>query len=179
MLITIEPLAPVDLEAYAPVLADLLVDVVNGGTSMGFLPPLRHPPARDYWMSLERELRAGTRVLLVAYHDGRIVGSGQLDLSQWPNARHRAELQKLFVSKTMRGQGVGTLLMTALHAAARDRGRSLILLGTTRGAPSERFYRGLGYEEIGVIPGYTVGSAGERYDRVTFYRDLAPRVETT
>lgn len=172
MSITIRPLSPAELETNAVVLAELLVEIVSGGSSMGFLAPLGADQARDYWLSLVHEIESGIRVVLVAEDEGRIVGSIQLGLPRWQNAHHRAELQKLFVSKAQRGRGVGKLLVSALHAAARERGRSLILLGARRGRPAERFYRDLGYQEVGVIPGYAVGTAGERYDLVSFYRDL-------
>jgi GNAT superfamily N-acetyltransferase len=140
---------------------------------LGFLPPLSADVARDYWLTVRRDLQAGTRLLLGAFtDDGVIVGSGQLSFPPWPNARHRAELQKLFVWGALRGMGVGRLLMTALHEAARDRGRSLILLNTRRGGP-EGFYKGLGYKEIGVVPGFFVGASGERYDTVSYYQELS------
>jgi acetyltransferase len=81
-------------------------------------------------------------------------------------------LQKLFVAQAARQRGLGALLMDALHESARERGRSLVLLSARRGDPAERFYRRLGYREIGVVPGYSIGSAGERYDNVDFYREL-------
>jgi GNAT superfamily N-acetyltransferase len=172
MTTVIRPLSSSQLENNVSVLADLLIDVVHGGAMMGFHAPLAHDEARAYWLSLRRELQASTRLLLVAHYDGRIVGSGQLALPGWPNARHRAELQKLFVGNAMQGCGIGKLLVAALHDAARDRGRSLILLGARRGGRAERFYKALGYEEIGVIPGYAVGAAGERYDNVSLYQEL-------
>ena len=140
---------------------------------MGFLPPLTATEGRDYWLSLRPELEAGSRLLLAAFADDRLVGSGQLALSSSPAARHRAELQKLFVASTLRGQGVGRLLLAALHDAARQRGRSLLLLNTRRGQPAENFYKGLGYREAGVLPGWSVGVAGERYDHVTLYQELS------
>jgi len=172
MTTVIRPLSSSQLENNVSILADLLIDVVHGGASMGFHAPLAHEEARAYWLSLRRELQAGTRLLLVAHHDGCIVGSGQLALPTWPNARHRAELQKLCVAKAMQGRGLGKVLVAALHDAARDRGRSLILLGARRGGRAERFYRALGYREIGVIPGYALGTAGERLDNVSFYQEL-------
>jgi hypothetical protein len=38
---------------------------------------------------------------------------------------------------------------------------------------AETFYKRLGYREAGVIPGWTLGPAGERYTHVTLYRELA------
>jgi len=63
--------------------------------------------------------------------------------------------------------------MHALHDVARQYGRSLIVLNTRHGEPVEDFYKNLGYKKVGVIPGWTVGPAGERYDHVKMYKELA------
>ena len=172
MSVHVRPLSPTEIKANALQLADLLIEVVHGGEPMGFFAPLDRNHARDYWLSLRRDVHVGRRVVLAAYCDDRIVGSGQLEFPTWANGRHRAELQKLFVSASHRGGGVGTMLVVALHGAARDRGRSLILLGTRHRGRAEGFYRALGYREVGVIPGYSVGLAGERYDHIRLYREL-------
>jgi acetyltransferase len=173
MSVDIRLVSPLELDAHLPALVDLLRATIAGGSSLGFLPPLAQDAARDYWLAVRRDLQAGTRLLVAAFEDDRVVGSGQLAIPIWPNAHHRAEVQKLFVAGALRGQGVGRRLMTALHDAARERGRSLILLSTRRGGTTEDFYKGLGYREIGVIPGYSVDVAGERYDNVTFYQELS------
>jgi GNAT superfamily N-acetyltransferase len=154
-----------------PTLTELLIATVETEASLGFLPPLAPTDARAYWMSLSSDLRAGRRVLVGAFSEDRIVGSGQLSFPVWPNAKHRAELQKLFVDGTRHGQGVGRRLMAGLHAAARARGRSLILLNARRPV-AEGFYKPLGYKEIGVVPGYSLGSDGGRIDSVSLYQDL-------
>src|SRR4029450_1931558 len=167
-------LIPVDeFVKLVPALTALLVDTVHSGASLGFLPSVTSDEVRSYWLSLCPELRERTRVLVGAFSEGRIVGSGQLALASFPNARHRAELQKLFVDGTLRGQGVGRRLVSALHAAARQRGRSLVLLNTRRGGPAEQFYKGLGYKAVGVVPGYYVGPAGERIDNIALYQELS------
>jgi ribosomal protein S18 acetylase RimI-like enzyme len=173
MSISIRSIGPGELKTVSSLLANLLVEVVHGGASLGFLAPLGQDQARSYWLSLRREMIAGHRLLLVAEDGDRIVGAGQLSLPSWPNARHRAEMQKLLVSAAVRGRGIGRAIVGALHDAARRRGRSLILLGARRGAPAEAFYRRLGYREVGVIPGFAVGTSGERYDNVSFYIELA------
>lgn len=155
-------------------LVELLIDTVHGGDPLGFLPPVTREAALDYWLSLRADLRAGRRLLLVAYADGRIVGSGQLALSPWQNSRHRAELQKIFVAPTCRSQGVGSMLLVALHSAARRRGRSLLVLNTRKGGAAETLYRGFGYQQGGELPGWTLGPRGERYDHVTLYQELPP-----
>jgi len=145
---------------------------VNGGSPLGFLPPITRDEARDYWISLFPELATGTRLVFVAFKGDRVVGSGQLALSQRTNSPHRAEVQRLFVARALHGQGVGKSLMYALHDTAREHGRTLISLSTRRGEPAEEFYKGLGYVEAGVIPGWTIGPAGEPYDHVTLYQEL-------
>jgi acetyltransferase len=172
MMPTVRVIASTELEGLLPALVELLRESVDGGASLGFLPPLTHDEGRRYWLSLRAELRGGSRLLFAAYESGRLVGSGQLALPPWTNARHRAEVQKLLVAAAHRGHGIGRRLVQAMHVGAWQRGRSLLLLNARRGDPAEAFYKRLGYRETGVIPGYTVGAAGEAYDNVAMYRLL-------
>jgi GNAT superfamily N-acetyltransferase len=171
--IVVRPLSAARLAECLDALAELLAATVNGGYPLGFLPPITHEHARHYWLSIRHELQSNARLLLAAYRADRIVGTGQLAFSAWPNSRHRAELQKLFVATALRGKGVGKALLAGLHDAARQHGRTLLLLNTRRGGPAEAFYRQLGYREVGVVPGYTRGPGGERYDTVAFYNELS------
>ena len=161
-----------DLRGLIPELANVLVNAVNGGASLGFIPPMTLDDAHDYWFAIRSELDSGRRLLVGAFCGDGIVGAGQLLLPSWPNAAHRAEIQKMVVAESMRGRGVGRSLMEALHSVARDYGRTLILLNTRHGSSPERFYRSLGYEEVGVVPGYTLGPDGERLDSVALYLDI-------
>jgi ribosomal protein S18 acetylase RimI-like enzyme len=170
--LAIRPLSPSRLEEVYPILVELLRESVASGAALGFLPGLTSDEARNYWLSLRPELLAGSRLLLVAVLDNRIVGTGQLALAPWSNAQHRAEIHKVLVASSARGQGVGKALMAALHAAARERGRSLLLLNTRHGDTPQHFYQALGYREAGVIPGYSAGATG-RFDTVWMYHELA------
>jgi GNAT superfamily N-acetyltransferase len=161
-----------EVEDLLPVFVELLRESVNGGASLGFLPPLTHHEARRYWRSLGPELRGGSRLLLAAFVADRLAGSAQLALPSWPTARHRAELNKVMVAAALRGHGIGRRLLHAIHDSAWQRGRSLLLLNTRRGDPAETFYKRLGYREAGVIPGYMIGTAGQVYDNVAMYRRL-------
>jgi len=172
--VTIRQLSALELVALLPDLVELFVETVNVGSPLGFLAPIGREVARDYWMALIPELEGGSRLVLIAFREGVVVGSGQLALSRRSNSPHRAELEKLFVQRASRGQGIGRSLMHALHSVARQHGRTLILLNTRRGEPAQDFYKALGYREVGVIPGWTIGSEGERFDHVTLYQELAP-----
>jgi len=170
--IIVRTVTALEMVGILPDLVELFSETVNNGSPLGFLAPISQTTARSYWVSLIPELEAGSRLLLVAFDGDSVVGSGQLALSQRHNSPHRAELQKLFVGLASRGRGVGRTLMDALHAAARQHGRTLILLSTRHQEPAETFYKSLGYASVGVIPGWTIDRAGNRYDHVEMYRDL-------
>ena len=55
-----------EAEPYLDALADLLVDAVEGGASVGFLRPLDASEARAYWDGVVSALSGGERVLFVA-----------------------------------------------------------------------------------------------------------------
>ena len=146
----------------------LLQDAVDSGASVGFLPPLSRDAASDYWHCVFADLDAGHRLLLGAMNGSKLVGSVQLALARKPNASHRAEVQRLLVHRAVRRQGIGEQLMRRLHELARQHARTLLVLDTREGDPSELLYRKLGYTRAGVIPGYA-RSADGALDATAFY----------
>jgi ribosomal protein S18 acetylase RimI-like enzyme len=104
--------------------------------------------------------------------DGALVGSAQLNLTTTPNGRHRAEVQKVCVLRSARGQGIGTQLMLTLEEEARAAGRTLLVLDTRKDGVAEGLYRRLGYQEVGVIPGHARTVDGSLVTSVFFYRTL-------
>jgi len=166
-------LRTLDAEAYIPLipsLSALLKDAVDRGASLGFLPPLSIDEAAAYWYGIARDVHEGARCIVVASRSGEIIGVGQLVLPSLAAQRHRAEVQKLCVTFGARGQGVGRRLMEALHREAARRDRSLLVLTTRRDEYPQLFYQNLGYALVGVIPGYTIDRAGERYDTAILCR---------
>jgi ribosomal protein S18 acetylase RimI-like enzyme len=171
----IEPLTPGGAEAERPALVALLRDAVDGGASIGFLPPLGEAEAAAYWDSVVAALRDGSRVLLVARDPAAgIVGSAQLELAMRANARHRAEVSKVMVRRAARRRGIGRALMLALEREARRLGRTTLVLDTRQGDPSESLYRGLGWIEAGAIPRYAASADGTLHATVIYYRLVAP-----
>ncbi len=157
-----------------PMLRALLQDAVAGGASVGFLPPLGAAEADDYWAGVVVALREGSRVLLVARDGaGGLMGTVQLDLPTRANGRHRAEVAKLLVHRSARRQGLGRALMLALEGAARDLGRTTLILDTRDGDPSCRLYEGLGYSRVGVVPQYARSAAGDLHATAFYYKLLA------
>lgn len=168
----IKTLSPRELDAAIPTLAEHLQESVDQGASLGFNAPLSARDALEYWLSVRSQMESGARVVLAAYMQDRVIGSGQLSLAPWTNGRHRAILEKLIVSGAMRGRGIGKALINSLHDAARMRGRSLLLINARRDDPAERLYKSMGYREFGIIPGYTITADGSRHDNVCMYREL-------
>lgn len=171
--VTIDSLSPEAATAHLPALCALLEDAVDGGASVGFLPPLGAGEAAAYWRSVVDALRDGSRRLLVAELPERgLVGAVQLDLVMRPNARHRAEVAKLLVHRAVRRRGIGRALMLAVEEEARRLGRTTLVLDTRQGDPSERLYQSLGYQRAGVIPAYARGADGRLDGTVIYYRLL-------
>src|SRR6478672_7167571 len=111
-------------------LADVLHDAVDGGDSVSFMAGFDVADARAFYESLLPELERGTRVLLAAYVDGELVGTVQLVHAWPPNSQHRADVAKLLVHRSARGQGVGRALMEGLEEEARVDGKTLLILDT-------------------------------------------------
>ena len=156
--------------AHVPALAEILVDAVDGGASVGFVWPFTVADARTWWSTLEPEIAAGRIVLLGAFQDGALVGTVQLRLAAYPNARHRAEVAKLLVHRRARGQGVARALMARIEDDARALGRTLLLLDTLTGSDAEQLYRALGYQCTGVIPGHAALPDGRLMSTTLFWR---------
>jgi acetyltransferase len=168
----VERVSPEEERDLLPHLVHLLQDTVSSGASVGFLPPLSTEDAQQYWGTVFEEVRKRTCVLLVAREVGQIVGSIQLALATKQNARHRAEVQKLFVLSSQRRKGIGRALMQAVEQAARDERRTLLVLDTRQGDSAEQLHRTLGYCEAGVIPEYARNEAGTLDSTVIFYKAL-------
>ncbi len=158
--------------AYLPQLCDLLIDAVESGASVGFLPPLDRDAATNYWRSVIAALREGRRVLLVAPEAGEIQGAVQLDLEMRPNGNHRAEAIKLFVHRRARRRGLAKALLTELEPVARHRGRTLLVMDTRKGGEAEKLCQSLGYVPFGEVPNYARSANGQLHTTVFFYRPL-------
>jgi ribosomal protein S18 acetylase RimI-like enzyme len=130
-------------------LAEVLVDCVAGGASVGFLAGFDHDQARAFWRTA---LATPDALTWLAREDGgRIVGAVRLVLAGYPNAAHRAEVSKLLVHRSARGLGVATALLAEVDAAARRLGRTVLHLDTETDSPAQRLYQRLGWEPFGVM----------------------------
>lgn len=154
-------------------LADVLIDCVEGDASVSFMHPLSHERAAAFWRGVAQGVAAGERALLVAEDAQGICGTVQLVLAQAENQPHRADLAKMLVHRRCRRQGLGEALMRAAENMARDCGKTLLVLDTVTGDSGERLYQRLGWQRVGVIPGYALLPRGGLVGTTVFYRELA------
>ena len=161
---------PADAES----LADVRLDCVEGGASVGFLHPLPRAKALAFWQNALAGAARGERIVLVAeeVESRPIVGTVQVVLAMPDNQPHRADVAKMQVHRRARHRGLGEMLMRAAEAAARAAGKTLLVLDTVTGSDAERLYARLGWQRCGVIPGYALWPQGGLCDTTVFYREL-------
>ena len=160
----------VDVDDVAPALADVLLDAVADGASIGFLADTDAGAATDWWL---RALRADDTLTWVARLDGAVVGVVQLRLVAYPNGRHRADVAKLLVHRRARGLGISSRLMASLEAEALRLRRWLLLLDTETGSLAEHLYEKWGWQRVGIVEDHAAVPDGE-LRATTFFSKALP-----
>tara|TARA_R110002124_G_scaffold63350_25_gene173270 strand:- start:2959 stop:3441 length:483 start_codon:yes stop_codon:yes gene_type:complete len=94
------------------------------------LQPLS-PPEFQFKLTVEQMAGADTTVLVARDAAGRAVGIGALRV----HSAELGEIKRMFTRPEVRGQRVGSALLAALVALARDKGLPMLMLET--GAPAD------------------------------------------
>jgi GNAT superfamily N-acetyltransferase len=162
-------------DARIGALADVLLDCVDGGASIGFMHPLTRERAEAFWRRVADGVAAGERALLVAEDAHGVCGTVQLVLQLPENQPHRADLTKLLVHRRARRDGLGAALVRAAEAAACECGRTLLVLDAVTGGDAARVYERLGWVRVGDIPDYALFPAGGLCSTTVYYRNLDAR----
>jgi GNAT superfamily N-acetyltransferase len=152
-------------------LCEVLIDCVDGGASVSFMSPMTRAKAEAYWRSVGESLSRGERALLVAEDGHGVVGTAQAVWATPENQPHRADVSKMLVHRRARRLGVGAAVLAAAEAAARDAGRTLLVLDTAS-AEAERLYERGGWQRVGEVPRYALLPDGPFCRTVIFYKDL-------
>lgn len=167
-----------ELPLHFEELADLLVDTVDGGASVGFLAPLDRAEAVAWWKERAAAASAGQLAVWTAREGDRTVGTVSLAFPDKPNSRHRAELVKLMVHRDARGQGLGRRLLATAERAAAAAGVTLLHLDTETGSPAEHLYRSAGWTQAGVIPDYAADPGGVLRPTTLYYKHVGGATPT-
>jgi GNAT superfamily N-acetyltransferase len=158
-------------EADVNGLADVLLDVVEGGASVSFMHPFTRDKAIAFWRGVAKDVAGGDRAIVVAEDDQGICGTAQLILALPENQPHRADLAKMLVHRRARRRGIGGAVLTAAEEVARELGKTLLVLDTAS-QDAERLYERGGWVKVGVIPDYALLPEGGFCDTIVYYRRL-------
>jgi GNAT superfamily N-acetyltransferase len=159
--------------ACVDALADVLIDCVEGGASVGYMLPLAREKALGFWRGVAEGVARNERALLIAEsRAGEILGTVQLIFAQPDNQPHRADVGKMLVCRKARRQGIAQRLMAAVEDTARDEGRSVLVLDTVTGGAAEGLYEKAGWQRVGVVPKYALMPDGEFCATTVYYRHL-------
>ncbi len=154
-------------------LSALLVNVVAGGGSVGFMHPLAQAAARDFWRGALGAAARGERIVLGAFDGASLLGTVSLLLALPPNQPHRAEIAKMMTHPSARGRGVATALLHAAESQAALHGKTLLVLDTASDGGAARLYETLGYTLAGVVPDFALKPHGGLTGTMFYWKRMA------
>ena len=135
-----------DLNQYHDALADLLIETVADGASIGFLAPLSFSEARSYWQNVNTHLAEPTQWMWIAFAAGQLLGTVQLSVCNKANGNH--------------------------EAWASEHQLRLLVLDTKQGDTASFLYPKLGYQNGGVIPNFAKDGLGCMAATMYFYKQI-------
>jgi ribosomal protein S18 acetylase RimI-like enzyme len=141
-------------------LSDILVEVVANGGSVSFMHPLAIEAAARFWNQSLTAAERGERIVLGLFDGDVLAGTVTLLLDCPPNQPHRAEIAKLMVRPSHRGQGYARALLIEAERRAVAAGRTLLVLDTATDGGAMGLYESLGYTPAGIIPDYALKPHG-------------------
>jgi ribosomal protein S18 acetylase RimI-like enzyme len=153
-------------------LAELTIDCVERGASIGFMLPLTKERALDFWRRVAKTIDQGRRLILVAEDALGICGTVQLVMDLADNQPHRADLVKLQVHSRARRRGLGEALMREAERYARLDGKTLLVLDAVTDGDAARLYERIGWTRVGDIPNFALFPDGRPCSTTFYYRDL-------
>jgi GNAT superfamily N-acetyltransferase len=159
-------------DAHIGGLADVLIDCVEGGSSIGFMHPLTRGRAVAFWCGVAEGVAAGRRAILVAEDTQGICGTVQVVYDLPENQPHRGDLTKMLVHRRARRQGLGAALVRAAEETARECGKTLLVLDAVTDGDAARLYARLGWVRVGDVPRYALMPEGAYCSTTVFYRNL-------
>ncbi|MEA9390149.1 GNAT family N-acetyltransferase [Acerihabitans sp. TG2] len=111
-----------------------------------------YPEESNHCVNLASLSDEKIRCLLVCDDDGKGIGCGAILLQQG----HQAEIKRLYVAPSYRGNHLGEQIIAQLEKIARESGRFLLQLETgIHQQPAIRLYQQCGYARCAPFPPYT------------------------
>ncbi|KRE62515.1 GNAT family N-acetyltransferase [Nostocoides sp. Soil756] len=155
---------------------DLWCATNDAGGAVGFVPGAPRAAVSAALAAHEQQMAAGLAVAVLLRDPDRWVAA----LAWWggdanPLRAHRRTAYRVMSDPQRRGRNLGRLLMAAMHRVAREDGVALAELTVRGGTGVEAFYAGLGYTEVGRLPGGIRLSAADERDEIRMARRLDGR----
>lgn len=160
------------LPVYCPELAELLLDALHSGASIGYQCAISQQEAENAFSRLRNELETGERLIWIARDERGVAGSVSLQFPMQPEALNRGNIKLLLVHRRVRRTGIGKKLLAELEKTACMRQRGLLWLETPSGSAAEVFYRSQGYRCLGEIPDYLCSADGYYQTAAIYFKRL-------
>jgi GNAT superfamily N-acetyltransferase len=150
----------------------LWTDVANAGGPVGFAGPVSRTEVESLAYSSLANVAEGHDRLLVGYVGDRLVAMLFFVSHRFALQEHWRSVKRVMVDPAAQGRGYGAALMREGERIARELGWAALHLTVRAGTGLERFYEGLGYQEVGRFPGALRLSAGDDRDEIQMWLPL-------
>jgi GNAT superfamily N-acetyltransferase len=149
-------------------------DVTNAGGAVGFVAPVTADDVRPTARAAFAAVDAGQDRLLAGYAGDRLAGLMFITDQRFGLKAHWRTLKRVMVHPDFQGRGYGAALMREAERVAREAGWTALHATVRGGLGLERFYLGLGYKEVGRLPGALRVAPDDDRDEILFWLSLAP-----
>ncbi|GID96021.1 GNAT family N-acetyltransferase [Amorphoplanes digitatis] len=153
-------------------IVELWTEVTNAGGAVGFVAPVTAGEVRPVAEAAFAGVEAGIDRLLVGLDGDRLVALLFVADNRFGLKAHWRVLKRVMVAPGGQGRGYGAALMREAAAVGRKMGLTGLQVTLRDGHGLDAFYRGLGYTQVGRIPGALRVAPGDDRDEVFMWLDL-------
>ncbi|WP_432049805.1 N-acetyltransferase family protein [Verrucosispora sp. NA02020] len=151
----------------------LWVDVTNAGGAVGFVAPVTADHVRTIADPTLAGIADGPDRLLLGYDGDRLVAMAIFTDPRFHLKTHLRVLTRVMVHPDTQGRGLGEALMREAERVGRVLGLAALHVTVRDGLGLDRFYRRLGYREVGRWPGALRVGPGDDRDEILMWLGLS------
>jgi GNAT superfamily N-acetyltransferase len=153
-------------------IVELWVDVTNAGGAVGFVAPVSEDEVRPVADAALGGVVAGLDRLLVGVDGDRLVALLFITDNRFVLKAHWRVLKRVMIAPGSQGRGYGAALMHEAAKVGTRLGLAALQVTVRDGHGLDRFYRGLGYREVGRLPGALRVGPGDDRDELLMWLQL-------
>ena len=153
-------------------IVSLWVDVTNAGGAVGFVEPVSGADVEPVARAAFAAVTDGPDHLLIGYEGDRVVAMVIFVDNRFALKDHWCTLKRVMIHPGCQGRGYGAALMREAERVAREIGWEALHVTVRGGLGLERFYTGLGYKEVGRLPGALRVGVGDDRDETLMWLPL-------